>query len=561
MPFENLLSRKVAATQSKYQIVKKEVTQQNSYNLSIEVKDRLLACGAIAEQKNNGQDIYYTISELYTLELGEGIIRLIGETYRNKNNNIVFIYTGSNNKFQIKRTDNKDGNYEWFLKLYDLNYEGSSFEILVNIEDHVLKMDVIPPATLGQKEYELVDQKEELSFETLSDILSEYHKKYHPTPSGIYLFVMDYYNQIKDLNVSYRKEMLCKANIVESELAEWNKALGLAKNVIERNETLNKQKLQKGKKNYFSNDTKTGKNIIVYGTPGCGKSYYVENTLLKEYTEDEKEECVIRTTFYPDYSNSEFVGQLLPHAEDGKAYYEFIPGPFTLAVKKAIEYSESDKEVTLVIEEINRGNAASIFGDIFQLLDRTEGTSRYSIVNVNILDYLNKEFKGRYYFTELRIPSNLNIYATMNTDDQNVFTLDNAFKRRWTMKKLANKFTDSHEYKGYYIPEPVPGTTTWQKFVTGVNEFILKTDQSFNSEDKQIGIYFVAKEDLVDPKKPEELCEEKIENFAYKVLEFLWDDVAKLNRDAWFGDISSLDELIEKYSKDGLKVFSHGIIE
>lgn len=115
----------------------------------------------------------------------------------------------------------------------------------------------------------------------------------------------------------------------------------------------------------FSSSTITdGQNLVVYGTPGCGKSYYVEHTLLKDYAKDN----YIRTTFFQDYTNTDFVGQILPIVEGEKVTYKFNPGPFTLALELAIK--KPNEKVALVIEELNRGSAASIFGDIFQLLDR-----------------------------------------------------------------------------------------------------------------------------------------------------------------------------------------------
>lgn len=116
----------------------------------------------------------------------------------------------------------------------------------------------------------------------------------------------------------------------------------------------------------YSSSCKSGINLIVYGTPGCGKSYYVKNELLPKYGSDSNGIPSIRTTFYQDYTNTDFVGQIMPVVKtDGSITYEFNPGPFTLALNQAIQ--NPDKPIALVIEELNRGNAASIFGDIFQL--------------------------------------------------------------------------------------------------------------------------------------------------------------------------------------------------
>lgn len=298
-----------------------------------------------------------------------------------------------------------------------------------------------------------------------------------------------------------------------------------------------------------------GQNLIVYGTPGCGKSYYVEHTLLKDYPKDN----YIRTTFFQDYTNTDFVGQILPVVEGEKVTYKFNPGPFTLALEKAIRNPE--QKFALVIEELNRGSAASIFGDIFQLLDRKEGVSEYSINNVNVINYLKEKFDDEYTFDSIRLPGNLSIFATMNTSDQNVFTLDTAFKRRWKFKKLLNKFETDHQFKDKFIPG---ADITWKDFVNGINKFILESSSGLNSEDKQLGVYFVDEnlmsETPIDKDVRTEDDDKHIEDFAYKVLEYLWSDVAKFDRSKWFVDgINSLDELVEKYKENGLEVFVDGI--
>lgn len=295
-------------------------------------------------------------------------------------------------------------------------------------------------------------------------------------------------------------------------------------------------------------------NLVIYGTPGCGKSYLVQHSILPGFGVDIRSN-MIRTTFYQDYTNTDFVGQILPKVTQDKVTYEFNPGPFALALKKAIEHPSDP--VALVIEELNRGNAASIFGDIFQLLDRDEkGKSEYEITNVNIQDYLNKCFKEQnYVFNNICIPSNLYIIATMNTSDQNVFTLDTAFKRRWLFEKIKNKFDQKHKYKDYYVPGMT--NVTWQQLVEKINEFIVNRPDDLSSEDKLIGVYFIEKETLCE--KAEDCSNaEKKKRFAYKLFEYIWDDVAKFSHAEWFGtDIKSLDQLIERYMENGEQVLAY----
>jgi 5-methylcytosine-specific restriction endonuclease McrBC GTP-binding regulatory subunit McrB len=295
-----------------------------------------------------------------------------------------------------------------------------------------------------------------------------------------------------------------------------------------------------------------GENLIIYGTPGCGKSHELASRLAKDFPEDNR----IRVTFHQDYTYTDFVGQILPMvSDDDKVRYEFIPGPFTLALAKAIECK--GEKVALVIEEINRGNAASIFGDLFQLLDRdANGTSVYELTNVQIAQYLQRRF-STYTLDYIKIPANLSIFATMNTGDQNVFTLDTAFKRRWNFEKLSNKFNNGDAHRGRCIPGM--SNVTWENFVTAINEHMIK-EGAFDSEDKQLGKYFITYTQLVALGENDDV---KTRKFAYKVLEYLWNDVAKFDRERWFNisKYKTLDSVIEAWTTGkGKDVFNNDII-
>lgn len=290
---------------------------------------------------------------------------------------------------------------------------------------------------------------------------------------------------------------------------------------------------------------KNAYNMIYYGTPGCGKSYLVN----KDF--NEQEYIVYRTTFHPEYSNSDFVGQIIPKTEGDEIKYKFQEGPFSIALLNAIK--NPSKKVCLIIEEINRGNASAIFGDIFQLLDRdSNGTSIYSIVNEPIRKYLHESGINA---EKITIPSNLWIIATMNTSDQNVFTLDTAFKRRWRMHRIVNKFKNE-EYDRKLAKMYIPGSSyTWEQFVTEINkEIMIKNPTGLNSEDKQLGVYFVTENELSF--EPINNSKDVINKFVEKVLLYIWDDVAKIDSDLWFGeDIKSFDDLVSEYYKNNLKVF------
>lgn len=307
-------------------------------------------------------------------------------------------------------------------------------------------------------------------------------------------------------------------------------------------------------------------NKIFFGTPGCGKSYYIEHNILgkddntKEYIGDYNKGNIIRTTFYQDYSNTDFVGQILPKIskdENGKEIVEYIfnPGPFTLALIQAIK--NPDEKIALVIEEINRGNAPAIFGDIFQLLDRdNDGISEYGIVNVSIIDYLNSlvfnvnDEKIKYLFSEIKIPGNMYIFATMNTSDQNVYTLDTAFIRRWEKVKIKNSFENCS-----FASTKVPGMEnySWKEFVESINACIAShLDDLQVNEDKQLGVYFV-KEKL--------LTNGNAEKFAYKVFDYLWSDVSKLDHSIFFNDYDTFEALVLDYLKKGVGVFKPNIFK
>jgi len=295
--------------------------------------------------------------------------------------------------------------------------------------------------------------------------------------------------------------------------------------------------------------------IIFYGVPGCGKSTIVVNRLEERSIDADHYKRVV---FYSDYTNSDFIGQIFPKVKDNIVKYKFKAGPFSEILRKA--YENPAEPYCLVIEEINRGNAPAIFGDIFQLLDRKpknsvleisgsngygEGWSDFSISNSNINAYIRGEYDdlrpedfdcrgfGDITFdenTEIRLPSNLSIYATMNTSDQNVFTLDNAFQRRWKMELVPNKFDfDDDDQKNQFYTKLEGTNFFWGVFQKIINQRIVKATSasSFSSlEDKRIGCWFVK------PDKKDEDGQAIISKdlFVNKVIKFLWDDAFKFER-------------------------------
>lgn len=272
-------------------------------------------------------------------------------------------------------------------------------------------------------------------------------------------------------------------------------------------------------------------NILLYGVPGAGKSH----TIQKKYCADKRR--IERVVFHPDYTYSDFVGQILPRVVEGNLKYVFTPGPFTKMLQKA--WNDPGNFYYLIIEEINRGNASAIFGEIFQLLDRKDaenypvdvvGESEYGISNYDVAEVVYGDSEH-----EVKIPSNMSVLATMNTADQNVFTLDTAFQRRWKMEHIPNKF-DFED--GSHALDLIEGTkVNWGSFATVINEQIIEINRDVSSsEDKRLGAYFVRK------------CELSKNVFPEKVLKYLWDDAFKMDKETVFDEkYGSLEELIEAY--------------
>ena len=325
-------------------------------------------------------------------------------------------------------------------------------------------------------------------------------------------------------------------------------------------------------KEIFSNEAKkvkTPSNLtlqqIYYGAPGTGKSKTIKDLTFGE--------SVIRTTFHPDSDYASFVGTYKPITEEvtlrdcyGKKVideetnevvkeeriaYKFIPQAFLEAYVKAWKELGSSKKQYLIIEEINRGNCAQIFGDLFQLLDRNEyGFSDYPIVaDKDMQKYLEKEFAGweitnkdeiNQLYGEanmvnlimkgerLVLPSNLYIWATMNTSDQSLFPIDSAFKRRWDWKYVPireGRDKETNAPLNWYI-NTGDKQYKWWSFISKVNELI---GSLTNSEDKKLGYFFCkAKDGEIDA-----------DLFVSKVIFYLWNDVFK---DYGFDDKDFQDE-------------------
>ena len=303
---------------------------------------------------------------------------------------------------------------------------------------------------------------------------------------------------------------------------------------------------------------------ILFGSPGTGKSHTIDKVIIPNDLGITSPENIIKTVFHPEYTYGDFMGKLVPITRAGKVEYNYYEGHFLKALGQAykniqltkpkdidqINWDEA-KNVALVIDEINRGNSAAIFGVCFQLLDRENtGWSSYSVnfteiefykfieligVKISVVDgNLKFQFPGDSHFvffeslkdkfsplginTEtkaIKLPPNLSILATMNTSDNSIYFMDSAFKRRWDWE-FAN-WDDTKPPVATYGKGGTLDEDKWKKLIKNLNGFIKSHHTSIRGiEDKQIGYYFI--------KQP--VTAEQIQN---KLMFFLWDSV--FNRD------------------------------
>ena len=313
---------------------------------------------------------------------------------------------------------------------------------------------------------------------------------------------------------------------------------------------------------------------ILFGSPGTGKSYQIDKHIIPYELLIDVEKMpanVIKTVFHPEYTYGDFVGKLMPITVGGNVQYKFYEGHFLKALSQAykniIAAQDNDGEiekVALVIDEINRGNSAAIFGTIFQLLDREpDGWSSYevsvneiifnrlfelcdlkphSIVQGKIKTYkfgneeieadeLQKKLNCHFENRTIKIPPNLSILASMNTSDSSIYYMDSAFKRRWEWEFID---VDSNTVSADGVA--FENRVEWQAFVSKLNAFIKSNHKSIRGiEDKQIGHFFIT-DDVIQ--------KSSIQN---KLMFFLWDSVFNRDKkpliDLLFGKDTKHDEL------------------
>jgi len=318
---------------------------------------------------------------------------------------------------------------------------------------------------------------------------------------------------------------------------------------------------------------------IYYGVPGTGKSYTINKMMEEMYPDQaERDAHYRRLIFHPTYTHEDFVGSIKPLVTpDRPLDYVFTPGPLTLLLKDAFEHPA--EVFYLVIEEINRGNAPAIFGDLFQLLDRLpNGKSEYTVQNYDMTAYFSRDpgLKNIFHEGKVWFPANFNILATMNTADENIFVLDSAFKRRFTLEYTKINFDNlpdewSHPYDTFAGNRPLnalfKGTALedyvdqlyyegklsrdWPTFARLTNKIIDMINRKAISgpnpqlariaENKKLGPFFVAEADL---------CQK--DTFLNKVVFYLKQDVFTYSNHYM---TESFEEIYMKYIEDDADLF------
>lgn len=309
---------------------------------------------------------------------------------------------------------------------------------------------------------------------------------------------------------------------------------------------------------------------ILFGSPGTGKSYSIEKYYFNELSIDPLSENSIKTVFHPEYTYGDFMGKLVPLTQGDKVKYTFYEGHFLKALGRAFKNIlkvrpesvasinwEEVENVGLVIDEINRGNSAAIFGTAFQMLDREDsGWSSYSVdlteveflrfielvgVKISTVDGVLKfQFPGDSHFVffdslkekfrpigintetkKVMLPPNLSILATMNTSDSSIYFMDNAFKRRWEWEYIdVSKDAENANEKLLEFDLNI----LWVDFVNSLNHFIVSNGHLIRKiEDKQIGYWFIKSINKeIQGSKCQIIENSQIKN---KLMFFLWDSV------------------------------------
>ncbi|ACO28804.1 AAA family ATPase [Bacillus cereus] len=301
-------------------------------------------------------------------------------------------------------------------------------------------------------------------------------------------------------------------------------------------------------------------NRIVFGAPGTGKSFRINRDII----DNNLTKLFERVTFHPNYTFSQFIGSYKPVSKmvkDGAIEkeiiaYEFVPGPFLRVLIKALKDEKQGTPHLLVIEEINRANPASVFGDVFQLLDRNSGGKSSYTINMSeeMKKYVCNELK--YEINELYIPNNMYIWATMNSADQGVYPMDSAFKRRWSFEYIGiDENQEQLKGKPYEYIELKNDKGTYNKYEWNTVRITINNKlKPYVNEDKLLGPFFLSENELSESR-------EGFDNiFKSKVLMYLYEDILKHKKiDFFVSEVKTLSDIIKAY--DNGRIFNFDIKE
>lgn len=300
------------------------------------------------------------------------------------------------------------------------------------------------------------------------------------------------------------------------------------------------------------------RNRIVFGAPGTGKSHRLnaDKDSLIENTQGTYE----RVTFHPEYTYSQFVGSYKPvTGPTGEIRYDFVPGPFMRVLVASLKSGRTDSPQPhlLLIEEINRSKVAAVFGEVFQLLDRSiSGVSEYEIhATEDIKKYLISEL-GKSP-DSIRIPDNMFIWATMNSADQGVYPIDTAFKRRWSFEYIGIDENDT-EVGGIVTlgRDDYARDIDWNQLRKTIND-TLALNYNIN-EDKLLGPYFLPKQVFAYGEDYRMIAPEMfVAAFKSKVIMYLYEDAAKsVKRRLFEGcDASKYSSVCSAFDEKGIEIF------
>lgn len=319
---------------------------------------------------------------------------------------------------------------------------------------------------------------------------------------------------------------------------------------------------------------KLARNRIFFGAPGTGKSFEL-NEQTKRFIGNDNT-YYERVTFHPEYTHSGFFGTYKPvpnHRDVDKITYSFIPGPFLRVLSKALINANSEgekKPYVLLIEEINRANVASVFGEVFQLLDREDdainanylNASKYSISpSEDVKKYLVDEFKKAGLettaeaFNDIRMPDNMFIWASMNSADQGVFPMDTAFKRRWEFEYFGiNKGEEKIKAYNFEVNDEV---INWNALRKAINYRL--TSLKIN-EDKLMGPFFMSNKVLNACTDDHSIVIKAIQN---KVIMYLFEDAGRQKRKDIFvnGYEKTYSEICADFETKGINIFAQEIVD